>query len=481
MSLRARLLAYLAGLHLVLFVLVALLWHAQPAWFISAEALLLASLAGGYFLLRQALEPLSYTRRFRDLLQDQQYANRLTPAREPELNALVQLFNTLLATLHRERLEIGEQQGFLDRLLEATPSAVLVFDFDGAISLLNASAATLLGLEHANGKPLSAWLDGRADLSADLDERGRARSLDLARQLDALPLGERCLLTDPDGRRYMAQRGRFFDRGFAREFLLVEELTAELESSERAAYEKLIRVLAHEVNNTVAATGSVLESLLFYEKQLAPRDAEDFSTAVVAVRRRNISLGEFIERFTRVVKMPEPELRPASLQEIMDDILWLNREQCASRGIALGWSHCDRVPAQQVDRQLMEQALLNIVKNAVEAVDARRAADCVGGGYVRIALEDEGERIRLSIIDSGRQLTADAASRLFTPFFSTKKGGQGIGLMFVREVLNRHGCTFSLAPGDDGDTRFDIFFPTAIPSHAGTHADVAHAKPASPS
>lgn len=455
MNLRARLVAYLVGLHLLLFGLVAWQWHTAPAWFIAAEVLLLASLAGGWFLIRQALEPLGYTRRFHDLLQDQQYANRLTPAREPELNELVRLFNTLLGTLHRERLEIGEQQGFLDRLLEATPSAVLVFDFDGAISLLNPSAAALLGLEDARGKRLDAWLDRKAAFSGALDEHGRQRSLDLVRQLDALPLGESRLLTDPDGRRYRAQRGSFFDRGFAREFLLVEELTAELESSERAAYEKLIRVLAHEVNNTVAATGSVLESLLFYSKQLAERDAEDFTTAVVAVRRRNISLGEFIERFTRVVKMPEPEKRPASLKEIVDDILWLNREQCNARGIALGWNRCDEIAPLAVDRQLMEQALLNVVKNAIEAVDARGAA----GGFIRVALEDHGDRVRLSVTDSGRQLGAADAGRLFTPFFSTKKGGQGIGLMFVREVLNRHGATCSLGVGDDGETRFDIWFP----------------------
>ena len=83
------------------------------------------------------------------------------------------------------------------------------------------------------------------------------------------------LLADADGRRYRAQRSHFFDRGFARHFLLLEELTEELDSSERSTYEKLVRVLAHEVNNTVAATGSVLDSLLYYRPQLAPADGED--------------------------------------------------------------------------------------------------------------------------------------------------------------------------------------------------------------
>jgi nitrogen fixation/metabolism regulation signal transduction histidine kinase len=457
-TLRARLAAYLATLHLLLFGCAVLLLRARPAWLVAAELLLLASAAAGWQLLRRALEPLGYTRRFQELLQDQHYANRLAPPKVAELDELVALFNTLLDALHRERLEIGEQRGFLERLLEATPSAVLVFDFDGAISLLNASAGALLGLDAPHGKPLAAWRAGAAQLAPGLDAHARARSLDLIGQLDALPPGDSRLLDDPDGRRYRAQRGRFFDRGFARDFLMVEELTAELEDSERAAYEKLVRVLAHEVNNTVAATGSVLDSLLFYGSQLAARDAADFSTAIVAVKRRNVSLGEFIERFTRVVKMPAPELRPACLRAVVDDILWLNREQCNARGISLAWARCDPVAPLPIDTQLMEQALLNIVKNAIEAIDAHNAAHGASGGTIRVALEGRGERILLSVTDSGAQLGALPARRLFTPFFSTKKGGQGIGLMFVREVLNRHGCTYALAPGSDGETRFDIWF-----------------------
>lgn len=457
MSLRLRLGAYLLVLHLLLFGAAALLLIERPLLFVSAEALLLASLALGFVLLRQALEPLGYTRRFHDLLQDQHYANRLTTPASGELEELVAMFNAMLAALHRERLAAGEQQGFLDRLLEATPSAVLVLDFDGAISLVNASALTLLGIEDAQGRPLRAWPEDGARLAPHLDARGRERSLDLIAQLDALPLGESQLLTDTAGRRYRAQRGQFYDRGFARHFLMVEELTAELEDSERATYARLVRVLAHEVNNTVAATRSVLDSLLFYRDQLAARDGADFVTAIEAVKRRNVSLGEFIDRFTRVVKMPAPELRPVPLKDMVDDILWLNREQCASRGIRLGWRRCDPVAPVALDAQLMEQALLNVVKNAVEAVAARQAAG-VAGGHVELSLERHGGETVLAVFDSADLLGEVPARRLFTPFFSTKQGGQGIGLMFVREVLMRHGFAYALGSTGQGETRFEIRF-----------------------
>ena len=447
MSLRYRLYAYLVAAHLLFLGLTVLLLRTSPWLMIGLEVVVLLSFMLGVRLIRRALEPLGYTRHFHDLLQDQQYAARLQHSADRELNELVELFNTMLGRLYQERLRIGEQQGFLDRLLEATPSAVIVFDFDGRISLLNASAQALLGLDDAKGKPLRAWLSGG-------DATAGGRSPALLAQLDLLPLGESQLLSDADGRRYRAQRGHFYDRGFARHFLLIEELTEELESSEKDTYDKLIRVLAHEVNNTVAATGSVLDSLLYYRGQLNARDGDDFDTAIVAVKRRNVSLGEFIERFTRVVKMPAPEPRPSAVRDIMDDILYLYREPCRARGIRLAWARCDDVPAIALDRHLMEQALLNVVKNAMEAVEEAATAE----KFIEFTLANEAGGVRLSVIDSGNLLGKVPARQLFTPFFTTKKGGQGIGLLFVREVMNRHGFAYRLAATGDGATRFDIWF-----------------------
>jgi two-component system, NtrC family, nitrogen regulation sensor histidine kinase NtrY len=461
-SLRARMLIYLIGLHAVFFVLTLLQYREQPIVVVAVEGILLLSLALGVLLIGRALQPLDYAKRFHELLQDQNYAARLQQAPDDELAGIVGLFNRMLDALYQERLKLGEQRGFLDRLLEATPSAVIAFDFDARISLINASAITLLGLTNAQGRPLSDWLSGEGAFVDTLDASGRQRSLDMLRQLDALPPGESRLLTDADGRRYRCQRNHFFDRGFARHFLLIEELTQELESSEKATYEKLVRVLAHEVNNTVAATGSVLDSLLFYQPQLSDTDRVDFSTAIDAVKRRNASLGEFIDRFSRVVKMPAAEPHPTDLREVMDDILRLYREQCRSLGIRIEWLRCDAIPAQAVDRNLLEQALLNIVKNAVEAVDATQKERAEGGGYVHLELAQEEGRVRLSVIDSGDRLGEVPAGQMFTPFFTTKKGGQGIGLLFVREVMNRHGLVYRLAATGQGETRFDIWFPAAF-------------------
>jgi signal transduction histidine kinase len=155
--------------------------------------------------------------------------------------------------------------------------------------------------------------------------------------------------------------------------------------------------------------------------------------------------------------MPAPELRPANLRAIVDDILWLNREQCARAGIQLGWRRCDPVGPVALDTGLMEAALINIVKNAIEAVLARQAAG-VAGGHVELSLERIGDDTVLAVLDSADLLREVPPRQLFTPFFTTKQGGQGIGLMFVREVLMRHGLPYSLASTGQGETRFEIRF-----------------------
>lgn len=442
MSLQSRLQLYLALIHLTLLGLVLSFLRQQPWLMLGIEVLLLASWSAGVYLLRKAMLPLGFARQFHELLEEANYSVRMKPHRNRELNSLISLFNHLLEVMHEERLRLGEQRGFLDRLLEATPSAVIVFDYDGNISLMNPVAKRLASVVNGEGQNLSSLMQ-------------TSSSPDFIMAMQNLNCGESAVFADSTGRRFRLQRGQFIDRGFAREFLLIDEITDELVNSEKATYEKLVRVLAHEVNNTVAATGSVLESLLFYRDQLRTEDSQDFCTAIIAVQKRNVNLGEFIERFTRVVKMPEPDLRPVDVAALMDDIVYLYKQTCAEQGITIGWAQKEVLPLQMLDRHLFEQAMMNVVKNAMEAVRDRRSVE--GPAFVQLSLtQDEHQQWQLAVIDSGNGLTQIAQENLFTPFFTTKKGGQGVGLLFVREVLHRHGLAHRLVTNADGNTQFTV-------------------------
>ena len=448
MSLKRRLLVYLFLIHGIFLVLAFSFYLSQPLLIVCLELGLACSLALGIYLVNKVLQPLDFAQQFHDLLQDENYASRIKPDSNQEINELVLLFNRMLEALYKERLELGEQRGFLDRLLEATPTAVIVFDFDGKISLLNASAQNLLDVTETAGLSLPQLIQ----------KYEATNNTELLQQLQQLLPGESAVYGDTEGRRYRCQRNQFTDRGFKRDFVLIDEITAELASSEKSTYERLIRVLAHEVNNTVAATGSVLESLLFYSGQLQAEDSHDFVTAIAAVRKRNGNLGEFIERFTRVVKMPEPELKAHDLAAMLDGIIYLYRQQYNELGISFNWVVREDLPLQMLDAPLMEQALLNIVKNAIEAVETSIKLGLQQAGYVKLELRRDADTraILLSIRDSANLLSNVPHGQLFTPFFTTKKGGQGIGLMFVREVLNRHGYSHKLMANGEGETSFDI-------------------------
>ena len=458
MKLRHRVFAYLAAAHALFFVLAIIFVSIKPWHFVVAEVLIVVSFVGGYFLINHALKPLEFTQRFHDLLQDHHYAARFQPLANTELNESVQLFNRMLAELYDERLRLGEQRGFLEQLLQATPSAVVVFDFEQRISLMNTSAQRLFAVSDYQGRAIDAWAQDDFVWIADADEQAKQRSRHLMQQLKQLAQQENRLLVDPFGHRYRCQHSHFFDRGFARDFWLIDELTEELESSEKTTYEKLVRVLAHEVNNTVAATGSVLESLLFYQAQLQTGDRDDFVTAITAVRKRNAGLGEFIDRFAHVVKLPAPQRRDTLAIELLSPIEQLYREPFRLRGIALQWRHCARAARINVDKNLLEQALINIIKNAMEAVESSLRETPSMAAYIALELVQETHGVRLSICDSANRLQGVPSEQLFTPFFTTKKGGQGIGLLLVREVLNRHNADYRLSANDKNETQFDIWF-----------------------
>jgi nitrogen fixation/metabolism regulation signal transduction histidine kinase len=450
------LLWYLLLIHAGFLLLTIALLRERPPWLFALEVIIVASAALGIALLRRSAQTLTSIRQFQELLSDRNYAARLATPSAREAAALVQQFNTMLQALYEERIRVGEQRGFLEQLLQATPSAVIVFDFDQRISVMNDSARRLLPLADYHGKTLASWSTDAAPWPAGVDSEQQQRGRHLLAQLHTVRRDHSEVIADTFGHRYRCQRSAFFDRGFSREFLLIDEISDALDQSEKTTYDKLVRVLAHEVNNTVAATGSVLQSLLFYQAQLNDGDRADFVTAIDAVRHRNRGLGEFIERFTRVVKMPEPECHRYRVLDVVQPIEQLYRDSCRDRGIALQWRRCERDVHAAFDRHLFEQALQNIVKNAIEAAEAS-ARERGGGAYVAFELWRDGEHARLSICDSGNRLHEVPPPQLFTPFFTTKRGGQGIGLLFVREVFHRHRFTYRLAPNARGETQFDIW------------------------
>ena len=156
--------------------------------------------------------------------------------------------------------------------------------------------------------------------------------------------------------------------------------------------------------------------------------------------------------------MQAAELQPTDLVVLLSDVMYLCRDNAQSRGVQLQW----QLPADPVwlllDSALFSQAILNIVKNALEAAESGLQRQPTRPAQVLLKLVPQPQGWQLSVTDSGDLLREVEGGQLFTPFFTTKKGGQGIGLVFVREVLQRHGLPYRLASTDDQQSCFDIWF-----------------------
>jgi two-component system, NtrC family, nitrogen regulation sensor histidine kinase NtrY len=429
-------LAYLVVIHVVMGAVILPMQLGRWGWLLLAELLLVVSLLVGVRLTRGLDHTLEVIASGVQFLREGDFTARLRPSGRPQLDQLIGVYNQMVDHLRDERTRLQEQHHFLAQILESSPSAVVVLDFEGGIDLCNPAAERLLGLraEACRGRRLSS-------LAASFPSP-------VAETLQTLAVGETRVMPLSDGRRLKCRHGTFQDRGFARAFFTIEELTEELRQAEKAAYEKLIRMMSHEVNNSVGATGSLLHSCLNYRALLPEEQGQDLETALRVVITRIEQLGSLMRSFAEVVRLPAAQLRPCDPQELLRRVALLLRAECDRRGVAWKWEIEQPAGLVSLDPVQMEQVLMNIAKNAMEAI--------VGTGTITVRIGRREQRPFIAIEDTGPGIMPEARAHLFTPFFSTKDGGQGIGLMLIQQILVQHRFDYTLEGPPGGPTRFTI-------------------------
>ncbi|ANU58115.1 sensor histidine kinase [Bacteroides caecimuris] len=399
-------------------------------FFYIGEGLILFIFIYLIFFYRKIVKPLNTIGSGMELLREQDFSSRLSPVGQYEADRIVNIFNRMMEQLKNERLRLREQNHFLDLLIKASPMGVIITSLDEDLSELNPMALKMLGvrLEDVQGKKMK-----------EIDSP-------LAVELANLPKGETVTVRLNDSNIYRCTHSSFIDRGFQHPFYLVETLTDEVMKAEKKAYEKVIRMIAHEVNNTTAGITSTLDTV---EQALSSEEGmEDICNVMRVCTDRCFSMSRFITRFADVVKIPEPTLSPVCLNSLLLTCTRFMEGICADRHIRIRMELDESLAKVMLDVALFEQVLVNIIKNAAESIET-------DGEIVLRTLSPAA----IEIMDNGKGIDKETQAKLFSPFFSTKPDGQGIGLVFIREVLMRHGCTFSLRTYVDGWTKFRIIFP----------------------
>jgi signal transduction histidine kinase len=236
------------------------------------------------------------------------------------------------------------------------------------------------------------------------------------------------------------------DHGFKHPFYIIEEFTEEIRKAEREAYGKLIRMMAHEVNNTIGSVNSIMSSIQSNPESDIASDREDVTRMLSIAIQRNYQMNRFMQNLSNVVKLPLPEKDKMDLNESLRIVIESFSTALKEMKTEIEVNLDNSSPVIFADRSQMEQVFSNIIKNSVEAVGKN--------GYIKIVTKIRPLTIQFE--DNGTGLSKEASEKIFTPFFSTKPGGQGIGLTLVQEILTNHGFPFSFRNKESGGTEFII-------------------------
>lgn len=385
-------------------------------------------LVASVILFRGVIKPGQTVAKGMELIRSQDFNNRLVKVGESNADRIVVLFNTMIDKLRAERLHNKEQEGLLSLLIDASPMGVAMLDFDNKITLLNSSFYKICGLSKEE-----------KFIGRDFEEVGS----DLIRELKNINLGENKIIKLDPSRVFRCYHLTFIQEGFSRRFYLIESLTEEIIKAERRGYEKVIRIISHEVNNTMGGLRTVLEMLSANEND------KDTRRVIQSCDDRCEKLSGFINSYAEVVKLPEAEKRIIDLNNLMTDMIPFLR-MITPDEIDLKYKQPDEKVEVKADGVLLQQAIVNIVKNAVESIE--------GTGKILITVGIKRGRPQIEVSNTGKRIEPEMEHELFSPFYTTKKNGKGIGLTLVKEIMIRHDAEYSLKTGEDGITRFEILF-----------------------
>lgn len=334
-----------------------------------------------------------------------------------DMSPLVNAHNELGAALRSERVALAQRELMLDTVIQNTPVAILLVNQNGHIVLGNIAARQMLtGGTRLEGNRLEDVINNAHPALRDALDAGGDAIFNAGNN-------------DEDEIVQLSRR-KFRLNGQLHELLLLKQLTAELRRQEVRTWKNLIRIISHELNNSLAPIASLASSSrLLLEREQTQR----LPDALQTIEERARHLEEFIRGYARFAKLPEPRREP---------FLWRDLIKRLQMQMTFAWDKHHAEGKPNADASQLEQALLNLIKNAIES-----GSDV---DHVELQLRKLPNAWRIDILDRGPGMPPHVMTQALLPFYSTKRGGTGLGLALAREIAEAHGGNLAIANRDGG-------------------------------
>jgi two-component system, NtrC family, nitrogen regulation sensor histidine kinase NtrY len=412
------------------------IYRYNKSLFVVSEVAIVISFLIFINLYRTVFRPFKLLQAGIESIADKDFSLKFLPVGQPELDRLIDVFNKMIDQLRLERTKTIEKNFFLEKLIEASPAAIIILDKNSTIQAINPATFDFLAI-NINSQYPKTMQDLPGPWNYELAKLNETDTVVV--QLNGINL-------------YKCYKSNFVDRGVKQSFFMIERLTKELLKAERQSYEKVIRMMSHEVNNSVGAVNSIIDSTVkFMENQKIPENKE-FADVLNIAKERIINLNLFTKRFADIVHIPHPNITKIDIKEVINHVLICFKSEFEQKQISVNTQYQSEETIVSFDYQQLELVIINIVKNAVQAIETE--------GKINLIFQNNPQM--LIVENSGEQIPETIQKKLFEPFFTTKKTGQGIGLTLIREILSNHDCVFWLKTREDGITEFRIDFKQIV-------------------
>ena len=363
-------------------------------------------------------------------VQNDDYSFRFTENPNITRHALVnQSLNRIKEVMDNAKMQIREREKYFELIMECAAIGIVTVMENGTVAQTNSKALRIVGMERLN------HIDQLRILSEELCEA--MHRVEPGAQLTArfaTEIGEQNLVLSCSAMEFGGKQLRVISIGNIHE---------ELDRKEVESWEKLTRILTHEIMNSLAPVTSISHTLLS-----SSGDAETMRQGLETIHTTSDRLLRFVDSFRAVTRIPAPQKAPFYLSELVAESLSLIPHE----GIEVEVSIEPEDTMLYADRALMSQVMVNLLKNATEALMAQ---DCERKITIRSTIDAE-ERIQIEITNNGSAIPAEVAENIFTPFFTTKTDGSGIGLAVSRQIIRLHGGSLRLKHNEEGRVTFAV-------------------------
>ncbi len=370
-----------------------------------------------------------------------------TPKGQGDVETLVRVFNQMTRQLKNQRQqlldayhELDERRRFMETVLGGVSAGVIGLDEEGRVRLLNPSARKLLGLGRQDpvGRPLAEVVPAFAPLL----EKARARRGGSAEDHVRMEV-------DGEERSFMLRVATEHGKDKLFGYVLTFDDTTELLNAQRnAAWADVARRIAHEIKNPLTPIQLSAERLRRRFAREISSSPEVFAQCTDTIVRQVEDIGRMVDEFSSFARMPKAHPERQDIVQVVKEALLLQR--VSSEDIRIDLELPDAPLALDFDRRLITQALTNLVKNAREAIEARREEEPSLHGHIVVRLDAENDGVAIRVIDNGRGLPRKDRQRLTEPYMTTREKGTGLGLAIVQRIMEEHGGRLELADAPEG-------------------------------